>query len=83
MISPQYQWVFRERFEYEFFETSFKYEGKHIFCSEDDIRTSIYKSINLVWSLNYESINETMEDNLPLMEYNDLYKQQIGRYNYE
>lgn len=81
MLFPQYQWVFRERFEYEFFETSFNYEGRHIFCSEDDITTSIYASINLVWSLHYESIDQTIiKDILPLIEYNDLYKQQIQCY---
>ena len=81
MIFPTYQWVFRERFDYEFHETTFSYEGGHNFCSDKDISTSIFESVNLVWSLSFDSIiNQTAEDSLPLMEYEDGYKQQRSRY---
>ena len=81
MIFPVYQWVFRERFDYEFKETSFSYKGIHNFCSEEDISTSIFESVNLVRSLDLEGmIKQTVEDSLPLMEYEDGYKQQRDRY---
>ena len=81
MIFPVYQWVFRERFDYEFKEISFSYKGIHNFCSEEDISTSIFESVNLVRSLDLEGmIKQTAEDSLPLMEYEDGYKQQRDRY---
>ena len=51
MIFPKYQWVFKERFENDFTEIAFSYQGKRYFCSEEDISTILYGSINLVWSL--------------------------------
>ena len=55
MIFPSYQWVFKERFENDFVETSFTYEGIHYVCSEDEINTSICGNINFVWSLSPDS----------------------------
>ena len=41
MIFPKYQWVFKERLEDDFQETSFNYGGVHYSCSEEAIKISI------------------------------------------
>ena len=71
MIFPKYQWVFKERFENDFVETSFRYEGKYYNCTEEDISASIHGSINLAWSL------KTDNDSL---EYEEGYSRQRDRY---
>ena len=68
MIYPNYQWVFKERFENDFVETSFTYEGIHYVCSEDEINTSIHGSINFMWDLG------TGDDDLLSVEHEDRYR---------
>ena len=51
MIFPRYQWVFKERFEDDFQETSFNYGVVHYSCSEEAIKACINKSFSLVSSL--------------------------------
>ena len=80
MIFPKYQWVFKERFESDFNVTSFRYGGKDYSCSEEDISTSIYGSINLVWSLGSDVRNRTIDNSLASMEYEKGYEQQRTRY---
>ena len=81
MIFPKYQWVFKERFETDFTEITFNHEGKHYFCTEEDISTSIiYKSVNFVWSLDSGGEIETADGNLTSLEYEEGYKEQRNLY---
>ena len=75
MIYPNYQWVFKERFENDFREITFRYEGKDYFCSKEDIGTSIHKCVNFVWSLGSTGGNETVNGNLTLLEYISEFKE--------
>ena len=68
MIFPNYQWVFNQRFESDFVETSFSYRGKQYFCTEEDISRSINGSINFVWNL------RTGDENFVSVEYKEEYK---------
>ena len=76
MVFPKYQWVFNERFESEFTETSFTYRRKRYSCTQEDINTSIYGSISLVWSLGSD---ETVDDSLD-KEYKEGYEEQRNVY---
>ena len=78
MIFPKYQWVFKERFENDFTEIGFTYEGKLYFCTEEDIRIILHGSINLVWSLG--SADGTIDNSLISAEYEEGYKEQRNLY---
>ena len=75
MIFPKYQWVFKERFESDFTETTFSYEGKHYFCSKEDINLSIYRSVNFVWSLGSDGRNGSIDEDLTLLEHVSKYEE--------
>ena len=75
MIFPQYQWVFKEQFENDFKEITFSHEGKHYFCTEEDISTSIYKSVNFVWSLGSGGETGTADGHLTSSEYTSEYEE--------
>ena len=78
MIFPKYQWVFKERFENDFVETFFSYEGKHYVCSEEEISTSIYGSINFVWSSSPEiNVDDRLAESV---DYEEGYKRQRSLY---
>ena len=80
MIFPTYQWVFKERFETDFTEITFNHEGKHYFCTEEDISTSIHKSVNFVWSLGSGGGIKTADGNLTSLQYEEGYKEQRNLY---
>ena len=73
MVFPKYQWIFKERLQSDFTETSFIYKGKNYSCTEEDISASIYGSINFVWSL--RSDNEDI-----LLKYDKGYEKQRDIY---
>ena len=77
MVFPNYQWVFKERFENDFAATSFSYEGKNYVCSEKEISTSIHGSINFVWSLSFDN---TVNDRLASVDYEEGYERQRSLY---
>ena len=80
VIFPMYQWVFKERFEDDFTDISFSYDGKHYLCTEEDISKSIHGSVNLVWSLSSDVRNRTADGRLALMEYEEGYEKQRNHY---
>ena len=57
IMFPKYQWVFKERVQTDFHETTFLYDGKMYSCSDTDIRSSISGSINLVFNAISEPLN--------------------------
>ena len=75
MIFPKYQWVFKERFESDFTEKKFRYEGKHYFCSEEDIKKSIHGSVNFVWSLGSVGRIGSIDKQLTLLEHVSMYEE--------
>ena len=62
MIFPKYQWVFKERFDFDFSETSVHYEGNEYYCSDENVTDSIFRSISLVWSAVAPDNNRTNTD---------------------
>ena len=84
MIFPKYQWVFKERFENDFTEITFSYEGKHYFCTEEDISKSIYRSVNFVWSLGSDDENGAIgtDGHLALLEYTSKYEEGYEKQRY-
>lgn len=64
MIFPKYQWVFKERFDYEFYEVSFRYDGDGMQydCTDANINESVFGSINFVWSAVSAENNRTVTD---------------------
>ena len=83
MIYPKYQWVFKECFENDFTEISFSYGEKDYFCTEEDISTSKYRSINFVWSLGFDVTNVTINDGLNSIKYEEGYEEQRNHYMHE
>lgn len=85
MIFPKYQWVFKERFDYDFEETSFRYDGGMQYdCTDANINDSVYGSINFVWSAVSAENNRTNTDvGLTSTEYQQQYDQQRVRYMQE
>ena len=82
MIFPKYQWVFKERLENDFMEITFSHEGKHYFCTEEDISTSIYKSVNFVWNLSSGGGIGTADGNLTSLEYTSEYEEGYDKQRY-
>ena len=78
MIFPKYQWIFNDRFESDFTETSFNYGGKYYSCTEKDISTSIYGSIDYVLNLHHKTINLDSLGNV--LEYREGYEKQRNLY---
>ena len=84
MIFPKYQWVFKDRFESDYTEIKFSYEGKYYFCTKEDISKSIYKGVNFVWSFDSDGRNGTINGDLTSLEhaseYEEGYKKQRNLY---
>jgi gamma-aminobutyric acid type B receptor len=83
MIFPKYQWVFKERFDYEFYEISFHYDGDGMQydCTDANINESVFGSINFVWSAVSAENNRTNTDvGLTSTEYEHQYNQQRIKY---
>lgn len=62
MIFPKYQWVFKERFDFDFYKTSVHYEGNEYNCSDKNVNDSIFGSVSLVWSAVSIENNRTNTD---------------------
>ena len=75
MIFPEYQWVFKERFESDFTEITFSYEGKCYFCSKEDISLSISRSVNFAWSLGSDGRNGPIDEQLISLEHVSMYEE--------
>ena len=83
MIFPKYQWVFKERFDYDFYETLFHYDGDSMQynCTDANINDSVFGSINFVWSAVSIKNNRTSTDvGLTSTEYEHQYDQQGVKY---
>ena len=86
MIFPKYQWVFKERFDYDFSETSFRYDGDGMQydCTDANINESVFGSINFVWSAVSVENNRTSTDvGLTSTDYEHQYDQQRVKYMHE
>ena len=84
MTFPKYQWVFKERFNYDFYATSFRYDGTQYKCTETNINDGVFGSINLVWSAVSIENNRTSTDvGLTSTEYKHQYNQQRVKYMHE
>ena len=86
MIFPKYQWVFKERFHYEFRAISFDYDGDGMQydCTDENINDSVFGSINFVWRL-VSADNDRVNTDVGLTsaEYEHLYDQQIVKYMHQ
>ena len=81
MIFPKYQWIFKERFDYDFEATSFHYEGKYYTCTETNVNDSVFGSVNFVWSAVSVKNNRTNTDaGLTSTEYEYQYEKQRVKY---
>ena len=81
MIFPKYQWVFKERFDYDFSKTDFEYSGIHYSCTDANVNDSVFGSINLVWSAVSAENNRTHTDiGLTSTEYELEYEKQRLKY---
>ena len=81
MIFPKYQWVFKERFDYDFYELSFHYKSIEYNCTDRNINETVYGSINLVWSaVSVDNVRCNTDIGLTSTEYELAYKKQILEY---
>ena len=86
MIFPKYQWVFKERFDYDFYAIFFRYDSDRMQynCTDVNINESVFGSINLVWSAVSIENNRTNTDiGLTSTEYGHQYDQQRVKYMQE
>ena len=86
MIFPKYQWIFKERFAYEFRAISFVYDGDGMQydCTDENINYSIFGSINFAWSpVSADNDRINTDVGLTSAEYEHLYDQQIVKYMHE
>ena len=84
LVFPNYQWVFNGRFDSDFHEILFTYEGEVYSCSKADINISVKGSINLVWNTISDQRSEVSrmytDTNLTYQEYLTRYDLQRGDY---
>ena len=81
MIFPTYQWIFKERIEYEFHEVKFKYQGVQYHCTDENVNASTHGSINLLWNaVSAENIRNDTDIGLTSTEYEHQYNLQRSKY---
>ena len=81
MIFPKYQWVFKERFDYEFHEITFQYEDVEYHCTDKNVNDSVLGSIDFVWSaVSFENNRLDTDVGLNSTEYIQQYEQQKIEY---
>ena len=82
MVYPKYQWVFMERINSDFHNVSFLYNGKYYQCSDSEISSALYGSVNLLFSAvgDDNDLQAVRDSGINLKQYQQEYHQHVKEY---